>query len=523
MARIENPDYTKITLARESLQHFVELTSNLKLHRWQLDLCKILERFRHESGLRLLIHGPPQHGKSIILTKRLPAWLLGHFPDRREVVACFNVDHATGLVSTCRDVMRTPEYRMVFPDSDCEIDEPSSQKEFFTRLRASRMDSQHSLRAISLNTGFTGSGADDLFMDDPYESPEHARSEVTNERTKRFWPEGAKPRVSESCNVAMMFHRYHPGDAAGALLETGKWEEFRFPAIADEDDGTDPTRMWRGFGEPLSPTIKSLPTLREIEESDPEVFWGQFQGRPRSPKGALFSEDMFEVVDELPSLGLWIRAWDPASSDSERNDATASAKVGVDVDGSICIADVTRWKRQWPQTRDGEWEGGRPYEKGARCTQKGLIQITKDDFAALEREAEAKRMDRATYLVAFAKKGLGLPMVQSLQDNREFLRIPLYPIDEKGDKKQRASVWAAKGRVRPIRILRREWTDGFLKRTLAFRGDGTTPDDEQDAVSLAMALLYIYHEGKSLEKLERPETGSLAFYRTLGKQRDDWE
>lgn len=47
-----------------SLADFIEQTVQFKLHTWQRDhLCPLLERFRTEKGLRLLIHGPPQFGK----------------------------------------------------------------------------------------------------------------------------------------------------------------------------------------------------------------------------------------------------------------------------------------------------------------------------------------------------------------------------------------------------------------------------------------------------------------------------
>lgn len=508
---IPSPHEVKVELARRKLGHYVELTSNIKLHRWQWDLCEILERFRDTDALRLLLHGPPQFGKSIVLTKRLPAWLLGHNPDRRQVIAAYNVTHATTLTNTVRDAMRSDVHREVFPDPKGFVVEPSSEGEFFTALRKSRNDAQRSLRALGLQSGFVGSGADDCFIDDPYASADEARSEAINAKTIRFWTETAKPRINDETNVALMFHRYHEADMAGVLLDTGKWEEIRFPAIADEL-GNDPTRQWRGIGEPLSP-IRSIEFLHEIRDDDPQTFAGQFQGRPKPDTGGLFPEGCFGYLDEIPRLTRWVRFWDLADSAKKANDFTVGALVGLGENGRLIIADIKRWKREWPDTRDGV------RNEAGEILDKGLLAIVADDLELIESMFDPKKGEKRPNYHVGIETDRHLSLYNELHRNELFGRVPLWPLRSRdlGDKKQRASTWAVKAKNRQVDIVRGTWNQAFLNEAKVFDGLGLSHDDQIDSISGANELLYA-KTGSEIKTPERPQPGSLAYYDQLAKQ-----
>src|SRR5688500_15320203 len=77
---------------RASLARYVELTmaEGFRLEHWQHRICERLQRLPFETGQRLLIHGPPQFGKSLLISQRLPAWMLGMRPDARIRLACYN-------------------------------------------------------------------------------------------------------------------------------------------------------------------------------------------------------------------------------------------------------------------------------------------------------------------------------------------------------------------------------------------------------------------------------------------------
>lgn len=275
-----------------SLAEFVEKTTYLKLDPWQNDLCEWLQWLKEDKGLRWLIHAPPQSGKSVILSQRLPAWILGFQPELRIKLACYNIAHATRFSRTSRELMESEDYAEMFPDELPRLAKTAkTQEEWSTLARERARDSQPSLKALGLMTGFVGQGADLLIIDDPYASPQDAYSEVIRDSVWTFWADSAKPRLNPDANVIVMFHRYHLDDLAGRLMREegliengGKWQLLRYAAIAD-GEGHDPIK--RPIGEKLSPRMDDA--FLEEQQRNSAVWLGQFQGVPISRTGSFFA------------------------------------------------------------------------------------------------------------------------------------------------------------------------------------------------------------------------------------------
>src|SRR5207253_11184705 len=92
---------------------------------------------------RILIHAPPQYGKSIIVSKRFPAWALGKDPKLRIVLAGYNVGHASGFCEVVRDIMAGELYQEIFPSQKSRIETPANREQFSTRARARLKARQH--------------------------------------------------------------------------------------------------------------------------------------------------------------------------------------------------------------------------------------------------------------------------------------------------------------------------------------------------------------------------------------------
>lgn len=325
-----------------SLVDFVESTVNFRCHDWQrLYLCPILERLRTEKGLRIALHGPPQYGKSVITSQRLPAYLIGADPATRVALACYNETHSTGFGQVILDLMQDESYQEMFPDPGCRIPKDAPAGRFKTAARLARRDGQASFLAMGLNSGFTGKGADHLIIDDPYKSADDARSQAINEKVWRWWSQTAGPRIPDTTNVVVMFHRYHDDDLAGRLLAEGGWEYVRFPAIADANkDGSDPTG--RAAGELLSP-MRSQAWLEKQRDKDVITFFGQFQGDPQPNEGGFFKPEKLSYLDasDLPPMLRKVRAWDKAATEGA-GDWTVGALMGIDAAGRYYILDIVR-------------------------------------------------------------------------------------------------------------------------------------------------------------------------------------
>lgn len=315
-----------------TLTEFVESTVAFKLHDWQkLHLCPLLERLRTEKGLRILLCAPPQYGKSVIVSQRLPAYLIGHNPITRIGLACYNQTHASNFGAVVRDLMASAEYAEMFPDSVVSKNEAAG--EFFTAPRKALNDAQPSFKAMGLGSGFVGRGVDTLFIDDPYASEADAASELVNGSVWRWWTGTTSPRIKEETNVVVMYHPYTDDDLAARLEREGGWQKVRFPAIADEnEDGTDPTG--REVGEVLSP-MRSLTELLAEKARNAVVFMAQFQGKPSSAVGVFFTGTLKGVSypDDIVSC---VRAWDIASSPG-RGDYTAGIPMAKRANGRFVI------------------------------------------------------------------------------------------------------------------------------------------------------------------------------------------
>ena len=209
---------------KPTLLEFCQRTLAFDLDSWQSDhLIPQLERLHTERGLRMLIHGPQQLGKSIIVSRRFPAWAMGMDPKRRLILSGFGITHATdSFGEPTRNLMQSELYAEMFPDPGTRIPTVCSAESFTTAARHKLNDGQASVTCLGISTAWIGKGlapGDILIVDDPYASAEDARSIAINDRTWRWWTQDVKDRIHPEANVVIMFHRYHQADLAGRLME----------------------------------------------------------------------------------------------------------------------------------------------------------------------------------------------------------------------------------------------------------------------------------------------------------------
>lgn len=443
-----------------SLGDWVEATVRWRMHDWQrLHLVPALERAARTPGTRLAIHAPPQFGKSVIVSQRFPAWLIGSRPDIRIGLACYNETHATGFGATILDLMQTSEYAEAFPTIEARVPAAAPSGRFATFGRESRRDAQPSFMALGLLSGFTGKGVDVLIIDDPYKSSDEARSPVVNERVYRWWSQTASVRIGEEASVVVMFHRYHEDDLAGRLIGEG-FEYLRFPAVADGGPG-DPTG--RALGEPLSP-MRTLKYLRELEAKDPMTFLGQFQGDPRPAEGAFFKTDRLRVVEpgEVPELVELVWAWDLGAG-GPASDHTVGVLMGRCREGFYWILEVVR----------GRWYPDEVRRRIRTCAEiypKARTRIPQDPGQAGKAQAGDLIRDLSGYAVR--------------------------AVPASGSKENRAFPLASQVNGGNVRMVRAEWNRPFLNELGAFPLGAA--DDQVDAASDAFNELAAKREFRVL-------------------------
>lgn len=333
-------------------------------------------------------------------------------------------------------------------NADVRVRSDLSARSFATPARERMQDGQPSFIALGLQTGTTGKGADTYIIDDPYANEADARSKVINEGVYRFWTDTLEPRIEDTTNIIVMFHRYHLNDFAGRLMKTGGFEEHRFPAICD-DAGTDP--MSRQLGDLLSPK-HTRAYLEELRSANPYMFAGQFQGRPMPEGSAIFNAPTF--YDSLPEDGYTV-------------------VVGLD------LAYTAKTIADWSVIVVGRMVGDTLYVSEVIRRQVSINDLVPDLLRL------RKQYPRATFTMATGGQESGI--VDLLNDNHK-LKIRSIPAtaDKVIRSQQSSSAWNL-GKIRvPVRAV---WLDAFLDIVLSFTGRNDAHDDDVDA------LANCYNEG----------------------------
>lgn len=445
-----------------SLAAYVEATTALHLEPWQRIITSRLEHLREQTGQRILIHGPPQFGKSLIISQRFPAWLLGAAPLRRVRIACYNISHAVRFSGVCLDLLRETGHGDACPPP------LASKEEWSTRARIALCDGNPSMRALGLGTGFTGLGVDDLIIDDPYKNAQEARSAAHTVMLHDWWQQVVLSRLNPTTNVVVMFHRWWEGDFAGWLLEQEAWEVLRFPAIADggPDDPTD-----RVPGEPLSPRFDAA-WLAEKRSQMGTAFEAMYQGTPYPAEGAMFKVGTARFVDAAPVNARRIRRWDIGAT-AGAGDYTTGVKMYMD-GRRYGVEDVVR----------GQWatdERDSIIRQTAELDGPGVLQVLPQDPGAAGKSQAAH----------FVRMLAGFSVTTEV---------------ESGDKTTRADPLSSQWNAGNVDLVRGTWNRAFLDEVLAFpRGRN---DDQVDGASGAFNRLSTRHTEQS-----RPGSYSYTSYR----------
>lgn len=439
------------------LADFVEATTAHTLESWQRIVCAELEGLTAARGARLLIHGPPQYGKSLIISQRFPAWALSINPLLRMRTACYNVSHAERFTKVNLELLRDPQVTAMFGNPGAAVPAICPADEWSTVARSTVRDANPSMKALGLGSGFTGLGVDILVVDDPYKNAQEARSAATNLMLRDWWQNVVVPRLNPATNVVVMFHRWWEGDFAGWLMAQDGWRTLRFPAIADEETrfGHDPTG--RAPGDLLSPRF-SREWLDAQRLAMGAAFDALYQGAPYPLDGGMFSRAVDVLPATPPDIILRVRYWDKSGARAGKGDWTAGVLVAYRACGRVLVEDVERF-----QAEPGE-RNRRIRETAARDT--------------------LRPGARVVHIVE-QPPGDGVEATQALI--RALIGYPVFADPVRGDKVSRAEPFAAQWQVGAVDLLAGAWASAFLDELRAFPNG--KHDDQADAASGAFNRL----------------------------------
>ena len=319
------------------------------LHNWHVDaICHQLMRVHSGESRRLLISQPPRSLKSICVSVAYVAWLLGHDPTRRVIVASYSGDFAAELHRQFRMVIAAEWYAALFPGLRLA-------KETGLELVTSQGGSRY---ATSVGGTLTGRGADLIIVDDPLNANE-LHSELARKRVIDWYGGALVSRLNDKQTGAIIavMQRLHEDDLAGHLLRHGGWDHLNMPAIALDEEtielGRGAKHLRRG-GDVLHPERESREALEAIKaEVGSLLFSAQYQQQPVPVEGNLIRRSWFLFYDDLPS-DPWatriVQSWDVAMMTSGRNDYSACTTWLVHKSDAYLVH-VFRGRLEYPDLR----------------------------------------------------------------------------------------------------------------------------------------------------------------------------
>ncbi|HLF28211.1 MAG TPA: phage terminase large subunit [Anaerolineae bacterium] len=454
--------------ARRSLEHFTTYTKPDYQVNWHHHvLCDYLDRFVASEIKRLIVSMPPRHGKSELVSRRLPAYILGRSPDVQIIACSYGADLA-GM--TNRDVQRIIDdrsYQALFPDTRLfgKNVRAEAQGNYLRNSDIFEIVNHRGFyRSAGVGGSITGLGFLYGIIDDPIKNREEADSKTYRDALWEWYTSTFYTRREKGAAILITLTRWHEDDLVGRLLKQAKedpdadqWLVVRFPARAEEKPAMSEDR--RVPGDPLWPDKFSDEDLRNTRATIGARDWyALHQQTPRPQEGRILDSNLLLRIDavDVPPLVRIVRYWDLAFSESKGADYVTGAKVGIAKNGRRYILHMKRLR--------GRWTASRPI----------IVETALGDGVEVACFIEAN--------------GGQLGYYQDVHDNERMRskRIVL-PDRPEGSKEMRASVWGSRLADGIIYCVRGEWNEEFFDEMDAFPNG--EHDDQVDAVSGAMHVL----------------------------------
>lgn len=443
---------------------------------------------RGKKGInRLMIEMPPQHGKSELVSRRFPAWLLGLLPDSRIILTSYGADLATKHSRVVRDTLESKKYQAVFGALSIKADAPVELSSDSRSVQSWDLAQPYrgGMLAIGVGGGATGNPADVFIIDDPFKNREEAESESRRELVDDFYKSSAKTRLSPWGAIVIFHTRWHPDDQAGKLIRrmvsgddlADQWEVVFLPALALDSYAANAEEqekhMRDGVFLPLSDQLGREPgqalwperysrewLLSQQANIGTYDFEALYQQLPFAKDGQRYKREWFKFVTQLPegvTLKYIVRYWDKANS--PKGDYSAGVCEAYGSDGNFYFLDVTR-------KQCTSYERDRMMVKTAqddRLWGKVNLWHQQDPGSAGKDSAEAT--NRVLALEGFA------PHFEPVTGSKETRSEPLESAFEGG----------------MVYLLKGAWNQAFIEECIAFPNGRY--DDQVDAASSAHTKL----------------------------------
>ena len=294
--------------ARRNLLDFTTYTKADYRTNWHHRiLADALTRVATGGLKRLMIFVGPQTGKSELVSRRLPAFILGINPNAKILAGTHTTDLAESMNLDCQRIMDADEYRTLFPDT--RLPRTGQSRVCSTSRRQAGYfeipGHAGSLLSAGVGKSIAGRPANIGIADDLFGSWEDAISAPKRQAVWDWWTKDFLNRLSKDAPVILTHTRWHMDDVAGRELrqmaDGGEpWEIISLPSLYEggEKHPHDP----RDVGDAIWPAHKSADDLNVIRTRDLSGFEALHQQNPRGSGLVEWPDEYFRGLfyDQLP-------------------------------------------------------------------------------------------------------------------------------------------------------------------------------------------------------------------------------
>lgn len=333
---------TGIGLPTSPLGQALELDENFRVlpHLEFLSerFSKAIRDVERGKNRKLTVSMPPRSGKSELISKRFPLWILRRHPDWKIVQASYSGSLVSDFAKWTRATIEDrPELGIALSP--------------FTGQRASWSTVEGGgIYTTSVRGGLTGRGARVVLIDDPIKDFIEAHSLTMRQNVWDWWLSVVQTRLEPPYLVCVVQTRWHEDDFTGRLLspefegDPREWEQISIPAIANEVDD-----IGRRPGDPLyTPVVsesrgEALDRWDDVKRAVGSYTWSAlYQQSPSPARGAIFdvgwwrywTTDSSKATDDGRIVfldpndlygGKWIDSWDCSFKGSSSHTGAGSS------------------------------------------------------------------------------------------------------------------------------------------------------------------------------------------------------
>lgn len=314
-------------------------------------LARKLNEFVFGDLQYLMVFMPPRHGKTEQVSKHLPAFIHGNFPNDRIMAASYSDALAIENTLAIQKIIDSAEFKSIFPN----VEIPRYATNYTDGKRNSYeyniLGHSGGYKGQGVGGQFTGFGGNWILIDDPIKGREVADSVAFRKKLWDFYENDLFSRLESDLKtgkqgkILVTLTRWHEDDLAGRILEKAKedpnapqFEVISYPMERiDMDDPTDP----REIGEPLWPQKYGKKKMAEFKSLGQRSWSSLYQQSPTVLDGEFFKASMFEFNSIPSEIDFTFTMSDTAYTDKQTSDYTVISTWGMKA-GQLYLIDCYR-------------------------------------------------------------------------------------------------------------------------------------------------------------------------------------